>query len=184
MHKNRLPPLRVLLLSYHIVLAKSQANKCGAYLAGCFPCYNQVTTPPKGTRRTAMANKLGHVILLSNQPATDAEWLTAVLDWPVISTQLAKQYVELQTDTNRLALVHPQAMAPFCGQTLSPLSPDAPTPPVVLSIEVPELAPVLALALAHNASLSAPATQQPWGLWTAFIRTPFGLILELCSPVA
>lgn len=91
-----------------------------------------------------------------------------------------KDYGELATGQTKLAFSSHALMASL-GKAVA-TDPAAP-PPFELALETDDVASALARALSAGARLEQGVTEMPWGQTLAFVRTPDGTRVELCTPV-
>ncbi|MEW6704912.1 MAG: VOC family protein [Pseudomonadota bacterium] len=93
-------------------------------------------------------------------------------------------YGELDTGTTALAFAqHETARANLGHDYLA-----ADTAPAPLGIEIglvtEDVAAACERAQRAGAELLAPPTQKPWGQTVAYVRTPDGVLVELCTAMA
>ena len=90
-------------------------------------------------------------------------------------------YGELQTGPTKLAFSS-HAMMASIGKQVATEPPDKPA--FELAFEVADVTASLARAVKAGAVLVTPVTQMPWGQTLAYVRTPDGTLVELCTAVA
>lgn len=90
-------------------------------------------------------------------------------------------YGELATGDTRLALAAVALMQQLGKQ---PGKPDSDAPVFELAFETDDVTAALERAVAAGATLRQPVRSEPWGQTTAYVSTPDGHLIELCSPVA
>ncbi len=92
----------------------------------------------------------------------------------------AGDYGELDTGGTKLAFSSRKLMTEL-GK--SPGSPDPKAPVFELAFETGDVPAALARALSAGAVLVQDARQEAWGQTTAYVSTPDGYLVEICSPV-
>lgn len=133
-----------------------------------------------------MPNPVTHIIFyLPDGSAVEAAagFLTALLGWPVASTQLNGAYVELTASSLlTIGLVSTQVMAAYLPEK-KPLAfiSGQNAGPVHLSVRVEEVEALYQKALALGATALAAPQVMPWGHQVAFIQAPQGFTLELAQ---
>lgn len=93
----------------------------------------------------------------------------------------AGDYGELVTGETKLAFSSIELMKSL-GKTVAD-DPSAP-PAFEVAFETGDVAAALQRALAEGASLVKEVTLMPWGQTLAYVRTPDGTLVEICTPVA
>jgi catechol 2,3-dioxygenase-like lactoylglutathione lyase family enzyme len=93
----------------------------------------------------------------------------------------SNDYAEMATGQTKLAFSS-HALMDQLGKTVS-TDPAAP-PAFELALETHDVPAALTRALAADARLEQDVTQMPWGQTLAFVRTPDGTRVEICTPVA
>ncbi len=89
-------------------------------------------------------------------------------------------YGELATGATKLAFSSHRLMVSI-GKDVATTAPDKPS--FELAFETEDVAAALIRALAAGAVLVSPATQMPWGQTLAYVRTPDGTLVEICTAV-
>ena len=89
-------------------------------------------------------------------------------------------YAEMETGATRLAFSS-IALMQSLGKTVAeePVS----APAFEIAFETADVAGALTRALAAGATLEQEARVMDWGQTTAFVRTPDGTRVELCTPI-
>lgn len=91
-------------------------------------------------------------------------------------------FAQMSTGTTSLAFAK-EGMVRGLGVGFTPLRPDAEAPGVEIALTTTDVPAALAAALAMGASLVKGAEKKPWGQTVAYVRDPFGLLVELCTPM-
>ena len=92
----------------------------------------------------------------------------------------AGDYGELSTGDTKLAFSS-HALMQQIGKSVATTPPEKPS--YELAFETEDVAAALARALAAGAELVSQVTQMPWGQTLAYVRTPEGTLVELCTKV-
>jgi catechol 2,3-dioxygenase-like lactoylglutathione lyase family enzyme len=92
-------------------------------------------------------------------------------------------YGELATGATRLAFArHDVARANLGHDYLA--ADEAPSPPgIEIGLTTDDVAAACDRAVKAGATLLAPPTTKPWGQVVAYVRTPDGVLVELCTPM-
>jgi len=90
-------------------------------------------------------------------------------------------YGELATGATKLAFSSVELMRSL-GK--DPGTPDPARPVFELAFETDDVAGGLARAVKAGATLVQDVRAEPWGQTTAYVSTPDGTLVEICSPVA
>lgn len=89
-------------------------------------------------------------------------------------------YGELATGTTRLAFSSVRLMEEL-GK--SPGRPDPDAPVFEIAFEVDDVADALHRATEAGATLRQDVREEPWGQTTAYVASPDGYLIEICTPV-
>ena len=89
-------------------------------------------------------------------------------------------YGELLTGDTKLAFSS-HALMRQIGKSVATTPPEKPS--YELAFETDDVAAALTRALAAGAVLVTPITAMPWGQTLAYVRTPEGTLVELCTKV-
>jgi catechol 2,3-dioxygenase-like lactoylglutathione lyase family enzyme len=90
-------------------------------------------------------------------------------------------YAEIDTGPTTLALSAHRLLRRL-GK--APARADPAAPVFEIAFETPDVAAALERALAAGASLKQPVRDEPWGQTTAYVASPDGHLVEICTPVA
>lgn len=90
-------------------------------------------------------------------------------------------YGELLTGDTKLAFSS-HAMMASIGKQVATAPPEKPS--FELAFETADVASALARAVKAGAALVTPVTLMPWGQTLAYVRTPDGTLVEICTAVA
>lgn len=90
-------------------------------------------------------------------------------------------YAEIDTGTTTLALSAHRLLREL-GK--SPARADPAAPVFEIAFETDDVPAALERALGAGASLKQPAREEPWGQTTAYVASPDGHLVEICTPVA
>lgn len=89
-------------------------------------------------------------------------------------------YGEMATGQTKLAFSSHALMAELGKQVATD---PAALPAFELALETDDVAAALARAVAAGARMEQDVTKMPWGQTLAFVRTPDGTRVEICTPV-
>jgi len=92
----------------------------------------------------------------------------------------AGDYGELMTGDTKLAFSS-HALMLHLGKSVATTPPDKPS--YELAFETEDVPAALSRALTAGAVLVIPVTQMVWGQTLAYVRTPEGTLVELCTKV-
>ena len=90
-------------------------------------------------------------------------------------------YGELNTGSTKLAFSSHALMAQI-GKDVATTPPAKPS--YELAFETKDVPAAITRALDAGASLVSAATEMPWGQTIAYVRTPEGTLVELCTPTS
>ena len=120
------------------------------------------------------------ILYVASVPETLAFYETA-FGFPTLFLHEGGDYGELATGDTKLAFSSHALMAQI-GKVVATEPPARPS--YELAFETEDLPAALARAVTAGAALVQPVTQMPWGQSLAYVRTPEGTLVELCTPVA
>lgn len=92
----------------------------------------------------------------------------------------AGDYGELKTGETKLAFSS-HALMQQIGKSVATTPPEKPS--YELAFETDDVAAALARAVAAGAVLVTGVTEMPWGQTLAYVRTPEGTLVEICTKV-
>jgi lactoylglutathione lyase len=92
----------------------------------------------------------------------------------------AGDYGELKTGETKLAFSS-HALMQQMGKSVATTPPEKPS--YELAFETDDVAAALARAVAAGAVLVTGVTEMPWGQTLAYVRTPEGTLVEICTKV-
>lgn len=117
------------------------------------------------------------ILYVADVPQTLA-FYGAAFGFKTAFLQEAGDYGELLTGDTKLAFSS-HALMQQIGKSVATIPPEKPS--YELAFETEDVA--AALARAAGAELVSPVTQMPWGQTLAYVRTPEGTLVELCTKV-
>jgi lactoylglutathione lyase len=120
------------------------------------------------------------ILYVASVPETLA-FYEAAFGFPTLFLHEGGDYGELATGDTKLAFSSHELMAQI-GKAVATEPPAKPS--YELAFETEDLPAALARATDAGAALVQPITQMPWGQSLAYVRTPEGTLVELCTPVA
>ena len=120
------------------------------------------------------------ILYVANVPATLA-FYAAAFGMPTAFLHEGQDYGELDTGGTRLAFSSHALMASI-GKDVATSPPAKPS--FELAFETDDVAAAMARALAAGAELAQGPHAMPWGQTIAYVRTPDGSLVELCTPVS
>lgn len=91
-------------------------------------------------------------------------------------------FAQMNTGATALAFAK-EGMVRDLGVGFAPLRPEAEAPAIEIALTTPDVPAAVAAALAAGATLMKEAEEKPWGQTVAYVRDPFGLLVELCTPM-
>lgn len=91
-------------------------------------------------------------------------------------------FAQMNTGATSLAFAK-EGMVRDLGVGFTPLRPDVAAPGIEIALTTVDVSAALAAALAAGAMLVKEAEEKPWGQTVAYVRDPFGLLVELCTPM-
>lgn len=93
------------------------------------------------------------------------------------------EYGELETGETALAFASHAMGEMSIGGPYQKSDPNAAPLGVELAFVTDDVASAYANAVAAGAASVTPPTEKPWGQIAAYVRTPEGSLIELCSPI-
>ena len=120
------------------------------------------------------------ILYVANVPAT-LTFYAAAFGMPTAFLHEGQDYGELGTGGTRLAFSSHALMASI-GKDVATSPPAKPS--FELAFETDDVAAAMARALAAGAELAQGPQAMPWGQTIAYVRTPDGSLVELCTPVS
>jgi uncharacterized glyoxalase superfamily protein PhnB len=95
----------------------------------------------------------------------------------------AGDYGELETGATALSFAA-ASMAEANGTPLELPDPARPAPGIEIAFATEDVAAAWARALAAGATAVVEPSVKPWGQTVAYVRDPFGVLVEICTPMA
>lgn len=92
-------------------------------------------------------------------------------------------YGELETGATTLAFAS-AALAEANGTPVDLPDPAKPAPGIEIAFATDDVAAAWERALAAGAVAVAEPAHKPWGQVVAYVRDPFGVLVEICTPMA
>ncbi len=93
------------------------------------------------------------------------------------------EYGELETGATTLSFAS-AGMAAANGTTIELLDPDRPAPGIEIAFATDDVAAAWERALAAGAVAVVEPAAKPWGQTVAYVRDPFGVLVEICTLMA
>lgn len=119
------------------------------------------------------------IIYVASVPETLA-FYTAAFGFPTLFLHEGQDYGELDTGSTKLAFSS-HALMTQIGKDVETTPPTRPS--YEIAFETDNVAEALDRATAAGAKLVSDITQMPWGQTIAYVRTPEGTLVELCTPI-
>lgn len=125
--------------------------------------------------------KLRYVILYVEDPEASLRFYEQAFDLRRAMLHESGEYAEIETGGTTLSLSAHRLLRRL-GKAPARADPGAPV--FEIAFETDDVAAALDRALAAGAALKQPARDEPWGQTTAYVASPDGHLVEICTPTA
>jgi lactoylglutathione lyase len=124
-----------------------------------------------------------YTIIYVADVANTVDFFHRAFDLPIRFVHESGQYAEMETGTTALAFVaHEIAENNLPGGYLRSSNQVAPFG-IEIAFTTPDVPAAVAKAMAAGATIVAEAKTKPWGQVVAYVRSPDGTLVELCTPM-
>ena len=123
--------------------------------------------------------QLGYVILYVGDVGQATRFYEQAFGLGVRFTHESGMYAEMETGATVLAFAHNDMLA--MGTGLAAQTGDKNGFEIALTTD--DVAQAVASAVQAGATLIAEPTHKPWGQTVAYVRDPFGALVEICTPM-
>jgi lactoylglutathione lyase len=128
--------------------------------------------------------KFGYTIIYVNSVTAALTFYRAAFGFETRFLHESNQYGELATGETTLAFASYEMGELNLAGKYQKTSLAADPPGIELAFSCEDVATAFQTALDHGAvAISAPEIK-PWGQTVAYLRDPFGVLIELCTPMA
>lgn len=128
--------------------------------------------------------KLGYLILYVTDVAIAAKFYHDAFGWVPRFIHEGGDYAELETGETTLALASHALAVSNLPDGYTPLVELQKPAGIELALVTDDIPGAVAKALSAGASSIAAPCLKPWGQTVAYVRSPDGCLIELCTPMS